>query len=136
MVSARFLDVLGRVPSVQELREFLGSKEEDKKAKLVDKLLYDDTYTEEYARNWTTIWTNVLIGRSGGTGTATRSPAVDGMQKYLRDSFARNKPYDKMVYELVTATGVTRAGRGRDFNGADELSRGEARRERRSSHRR
>ena len=28
-----------------------------------------------------------------------------GMQKYLRDSFARNKPYDRMVYDLVTASG-------------------------------
>src|SRR5262245_49947231 len=36
-----YLDVLGRVPSVTELREFLSSKESDRKAKLVNKLLYD-----------------------------------------------------------------------------------------------
>ena len=30
---------------------------------LVDKLLDSDKYVEEYARNWTTIWTNLLIGR-------------------------------------------------------------------------
>ena len=39
------------------------------------------------------------------------------MQKYLRDSFARNKPYDQMVYELVTATGGTSPG-AENFNGA------------------
>jgi hypothetical protein len=39
------------------------------------------------------------------------------MQKYLRDAFARNKPYDRMVYELVTATGSTTPGQA-DFNGA------------------
>ena len=39
------------------------------------------------------------------------------MQKYLRDSFARNKPYDRMVYELVTATGSTAPG-ATDYNGA------------------
>ncbi len=39
------------------------------------------------------------------------------MQKYLRDSFARNKPYDRLVYELVTATGTTVPGT-EDFNGA------------------
>ncbi|MDX1945393.1 MAG: DUF1549 domain-containing protein [Pirellulaceae bacterium] len=111
-----YLDILGRVPSVQELREFLGSKESDKKAKLVVKLLYDDTYTEEYARNWTNIWTNILIGRSGGTERNSLT-SREGMQKYLRDSFARNKPYDKMVYELVTATGTTAPGTER-FNGA------------------
>ena len=38
------------------------------------------------------------------------------MQKYLRDSFARNKPYDQMVYELVTATGANKPGE-EDFNG-------------------
>ena len=67
-----YLDILGRIPSVQELREFVNSKEADKKSKLVNKLLYDETYTEEYARNWTTIWTNILIGRNGGTEQTAR----------------------------------------------------------------
>jgi hypothetical protein len=114
-----YLDIVGRVPSVQELREFLASREADKKAKLVNKLLHDEVYTEEYARNWTTIWTNMLIGRSGGTEQNTLI-SREGMQKYLRDSFARNKPYDRMVYELVTATGSTAPG-AEDFNGASNF---------------
>ena len=96
------------MPTVAELREFTGSRDEDKKGKLVAKLLYDEQYTEEYARNWTTIWTNVLIGRSGGTERNSLT-SREGMQKYLRDTFARNKPYDQMVLELVTATGATMA---------------------------
>jgi hypothetical protein len=40
-----------------------------------------------------------------------------GMQKYLRDSFASNKPYNTMVHELVTATGTTKPG-AENFNGA------------------
>jgi len=111
-----FLDVIGRIPSVQELREFLADRSSDKKAKLVTKLLHDEQYTEDYARNFTTIWTNLLIGRSGGL---ERNSLISrpGMQKYLRDSFARNKPYDRMVYELVTATGATTPG-SENFNGA------------------
>ena len=111
-----YLDILGRIPSVDELHSYVRSKETDKKAKLVSSLLYDDKYTEEYARNFTTKWTNILIGRNGGTeqNSLTSRP---GMQKYLRDSFARNKPYDKMVYELVTATGQT-APEAEGFNGA------------------
>ena len=60
--------------------------------------------------------TNILIGRSGGTerNSLTSRP---GMQEYLRDSFARNKPYDKMVEELVTATGSNAPGTA-EFNGA------------------
>ncbi|MCO6457126.1 MAG: DUF1549 domain-containing protein [Pirellulaceae bacterium] len=111
-----FLDVLGRIPSVDELREFLASKEANKRDKLVSALLHDDKYTEEYARNMTTNWTNVLIGRSGGTERDTLT-SREGLQKYLRDSFARNKPYDRMVYELVTARGVNNPG-AEGFNGA------------------
>lgn len=111
-----YLDILGRVPSVQELNEFLTDSAPDRKAKLVDKLLYDEKYTEEYARNWTTLWTNILIGRSGGTEDNTLI-SRPGMQKYLRDSFARNKPYDRMVFELVSATGVTSPG-AEGYNGA------------------
>lgn len=111
-----FLDVLGRVPTVPELHDFVSNKSADKKLKLVEKLLNDEEYNAEYARNWTTIWTNILIGRNGGMEDRTLISRA-GMQKYLRDSFARNKPYDRMVYELVTATGGTSPG-SPNFNGA------------------
>jgi hypothetical protein len=111
-----YLDIIGRIPSVDELRAFTTSREADRKARLVNKLLTDEAYTDEYARNWTTIWTNILIGRNGGLDNNTMINR-EGMQKYLRDSFARNKPYDRMVYELVTATGSTAPG-AEDFNGA------------------
>jgi hypothetical protein len=111
-----YLDVIGRIPSVDELRAFTASRDADRKAKLVSKLLTDEAYTDEYARNWTTIWTNILIGRNGGLDNNTMINR-EGMQKYLRDSFARNKPYDRMVYELVTATGSTAPG-SEEFNGA------------------
>jgi hypothetical protein len=111
-----FLDIIGRVPSVEEINAFASSSEPDKKLKLVNSLLNDDKYTEEYARNWTTIWTNILIGRAGGTEQNTLT-SREGMQKYLRDSFARNKPYDTMVNELITATGMTSPG-AEGFNGA------------------
>ena len=111
-----FLDVIGRVPNQEELSEFLAAKSKSKRADLVDTLLHDDRYTEEYASHWSTVWTNILIGQSGGND---RNSMISrpGMQKYLRDSFARNKPYDRMVYELVTATGSTKPGTER-FNGA------------------
>jgi hypothetical protein len=111
-----FLDVIGRTPTVQELDAFLKDKTPNKRRDLVRKLIYSDEYTEDYARNWTTIWTNILIGRSGGTERNTMI-SRDGMQKYLRDTFARNKPYDRMVFDLVSATGSSSPG-AEDFNGA------------------
>jgi hypothetical protein len=111
-----FLDVIGRIPSNEELQEFLAQGGRGNRAKLVDRLLHDDRYTEEYAGHWATVWTNLLIGRSGGTDRRSMI-SRDGMQKYLRDSFARNKPYNTIVYELVTAEGSTKPGTA-GFNGA------------------
>ncbi len=110
------LDIIGRIPTVKETTDFLASKEVNKREKLVDTLLYDDQYTEEFARNWTTVWTNLLIGRTGGSDRDSMISRA-GMQKFIRDSFAREKPYDKFVYELITATGTTTPG-DPNFNGA------------------
>jgi hypothetical protein len=101
-----YLDVLGRIPTVDELKEFLANKSPYKREELVDAMLGDDRYVEDFARHWTTVWTNLLIGRTGGTDQNSMI-SRPGMQKFLRDSFARRKPYDKMVFELVTATGTT-----------------------------
>jgi hypothetical protein len=111
-----FLDVVGRVPDQTELSEFVSAKGKDKRAALVDTLLHDDKYTEEYASHWSTVWTNILIGQSGGNGRDSMISRA-GMQKYLRDSFARNKSYDRIVFDLVTATGSTKPGT-ENFNGA------------------
>ncbi|MEC9148007.1 MAG: DUF1549 domain-containing protein, partial [Planctomycetota bacterium] len=78
-----YLDLLGRIPSVEELKEFTSSKSRNKREELVNKLLYDEAYVEEYARNWTTIWTNILIGRTGGNDNNSMI-SREGMQKYLR----------------------------------------------------
>jgi hypothetical protein len=68
-----YLDVLGRVPTVEELQAYTADRKRDKRARLVDRLL-GDKYAEDFARNWTTFWTNLLIGRIGG---AERRSLVD-----------------------------------------------------------
>ncbi len=111
-----FLDVLGRIPSYDEMATFAKDRSPDKRYLLVTRLLQDDAYTEEYAGHWSSIWTNTLIGRNGGMEDRSLI-SREGMQKFLRDSFARNKPYNDMVLELVTANGATRPG-VENFNGA------------------
>ena len=111
-----FLDVIGRIPSYDEFAEFAKDKSSDKKLALVNRLLREDRYTEEYANHWSSVWTNILIGRNGGMENRSLTNR-SGMQKYLRDCFALNKPYNEMVIELVTATGTTKPGT-EGFNGA------------------
>lgn len=116
-----FLDLIGRVPTVEELQEFRADKSDQKRVDLVGRLLGDgyspgSDYLAEYARNWSTLWTNLLVGRTGGVD---RNSMVSrpGMQQYLRRAFQKNKPYDQLMCDLVTASGSCRPGDD-DFNGA------------------
>ena len=110
-----FLDVLGRIPSVDELDRFLSDRSDDKRARLVNDLL-GDKYLDDYTRNATTLWTNLLIGRSGGTERRSLTNRA-GMQQYLRESLRANKPYDRMAGELISARGNNKPGES-GFNGA------------------
>ncbi len=111
-----YLDVLGRIPSVDELDRYLRDHTTQKKQNLVNRLLSDE-YVEDYARNWSNIWTTILIGRPPQMRDRKLLVDRDGLQKYLRDCFARNKPYDQMVSELITANGANKPGE-EDFQGA------------------
>lgn len=109
-----YLRVVGRIPTVEEARSFLDDRSPDKREKLVAELLSSKEYTEQYARHWSTIWTNLLIGRTGGSeGLASR----EGLQDYLAHSLQQNKPYNRIVYELLTATGASKP-EAPDYNGA------------------
>jgi len=112
-----YVRLLGRIPTKQELDHFVNLKSSrDKRVELVDRLLDDQQYTQEYARHWTTIWTNLLIGRRGGLNKGDLSNR-QGLQQYLQDGFQENKPYDQMAYELISATGSNTPGT-KNYNGA------------------
>jgi hypothetical protein len=91
-----FLDVVGHIPTVQQTSEFLADKSADKRARIVEVLLSD----EDYVRYSTTIWTNLLIGRSN-------SQQVDrgALEKFLREAFALNRGWDEVVADIISAEG-------------------------------
>lgn len=110
-----YLDLIGRIPTVAELDAFTAKKSRLKRTDLVNQLLGDE-YVAEYARNWKTLWTNILIGRTGGTDRQSTT-SRPGMTEYLEGCFLENRPYHVMVRELVTATGGARPAMD-DYNGA------------------
>jgi hypothetical protein len=112
------LDIIGRVPTVKELDDYVADSSPVKRANLVGRLLGDD-YVDEYARNWADVWTTVLVGRSLDNDNVNRS----GMRQWLRRSFSKNIPYDRFMTDLVTATGVNKAGE-KGFNGATNFLSG------------
>ena len=97
------LDIVGHIPTAERVSEFLADKRENKRELLIDELIDD----EDYVRNWSTIWTNLLIGRSNPRGVSR-----DSLQKFLRDSFAENRGWNEVVAEFISAEGSA------DENGA------------------
>ena len=98
-----YLRLIGRVPTVDELESFLSYDDSMRYESLVDLLLNDDNYTEEFSRHWSTVWTNALVGRRGGSEESLTNRA--GLLKFMRDSFARRIPFDQIAFELISATG-------------------------------
>lgn len=109
-----YLDVIGRIPTLGEVKAFVADSSPTKRPDLVDRLLGDD-FVDDYARHWTDVWTTVLIGRDVENEMVSRP----GMRQYLRRSFSKNIPYDRFMEELVTATGANANRKNVDgFNGA------------------
>ena len=109
------LDLLGRVPTVQELTDFVDEPPQERRAWLVDRLL-SKAYQPERARWLATEWTILLVGRTGGT-TGNSLVHREGLTEYLREAFLERRSYDALMRELVTATGSVRPEDG-DYNGA------------------
>ncbi|EDL61396.1 DUF1549 domain-containing protein [Gimesia maris] len=90
------LDLIGQIPSAELVEQFSKDRDPAKRSKIVDKLLEDPAYVQ----NFTNVWTNLLIGRR-----TPRRVSRSGMQKFLREAFAKNRPWDEIVQDLVTAEG-------------------------------
>lgn len=109
------LDVIGRVPTLEELQAFAQQTPAKRRAWLIDRLLGYE-YQAERAEWDTTQWAILLVGRTGGR--VNNSPVHrDGLEQFLRTAFAENRPHDEFMRQLVTATGSVRP-EDPDFNGA------------------
>ena len=111
-----FLDLIGRIPTLAETERYLADKRADKRARLVEELL-SSSFAEPYARAAATRWTNLLIGRAAAGRDRQGLVSRDGLEQYLHAAFLENRPYDRIVFELVSANGVNQPGM-EGFNGA------------------
>lgn len=108
-VRRAFLDAIGSLPTVAETQGFLEDPSEDKRAKLIDRLLgltgnpELDLYNDRYAALWTLKWSDLL--RNSSHGAAADEQRMWAMHNWIQESFRTNKPMDQFVRELVTAKG-------------------------------
>ncbi len=92
-----YLDIIGRIPNVSEAQGFLSAKDKGKRQKLVDYLLENP----DYPKNFANIWTVTLIGRKAQERQVDRG----ALNAWIRRQFNENRPWDKIVFELITAKG-------------------------------
>jgi len=93
------LDIAGRLPTTAEAEAFLASKEPAKRDQLVDALLTSPDYADFFANKWTAL----LKNKRDDTKDITANFAF---HSWVRDSLLANKPYDRLVRELLAATGT------------------------------
>lgn len=98
-----YLDIIGRIPTVEEIQAFRKRPEKSRRAQEIDRLLKHD----DYARNWANLWTVWLLTRTSPQGVSRATT-----HSWLEKAFAANRPYNLLVDEVLTATGKT------DENGA------------------
>lgn len=92
------LDLAGRLPTASEMKDFMASKDANKRTALVDRLLDSPDYAEFFANKWSALLRNQRTQPVYARGTYL-------FWQWIRDSIADNKPYDQFVREVIAAAG-------------------------------
>ena len=91
------LDLLGLLPTPEEIHSYVHRRNKGKEAELVAIFL---NQKRDYADHWISLWNDLLRNDYAGTGY------IDGGRKqitqWLHRSLVENKPYHVMVQELIS----------------------------------
>jgi len=132
-VRRAFLDLIGRVPTAEEVKEFERDQSSNKRAKLINRLIYAEAYkvkdaagrpakgddgkelifeyASEYAAHWADIWTVWTMTRGG-----THELYHEQIERWFNKQFVNDVRYDKMVKALLIAKGKGNEGDGAAAN--------------------
>ncbi len=91
------LDVTGVIPSAERVTAFLDSKDPAKRAKLIDELLA----SPQYGRHMADVWQHLMLPRDSDNRRLQAAPFAT----WLEESFNADKGWDRIVRDLLTATG-------------------------------
>ena len=92
-----YLDTIGRIPTVDELDQFIEDEEPHKRARLINKLLD----SKGYQSHWYNYWADLF--RVKYVGDKLHHPG--NYSQWIKESLRSNKPYDRMAHELINASG-------------------------------
>src|SRR3984885_3727090 len=93
------LDLTGLLPPPETVRAFVAdpSPSRVKRSKMIDRLIASPAYVD----HWTIKWGDLLQSSRKYLG----EKGAYEFQQWIHDSVAANKPYDKLVYEMLTSRG-------------------------------
>ncbi|MBN8419949.1 MAG: DUF1549 domain-containing protein [Verrucomicrobia bacterium] len=97
LVRRLYLDIAGRIPTLEESQSYISSKDPQKRAKLIDTLLASDGYTSHMFN----YWADVLRLTDNVKGRIT----AEAYEEWLKQQVKANVPYDKFVKNLLTTDG-------------------------------
>ncbi len=93
------IDLIGKLPSPEDIRAFVADTNPNKRAQQIDRLLA----SEAYAVNWGRYWRDVLTYHTPASGNYLRWQLFD---QWIVDQIRRNRPWSDLVAAMVTATGI------------------------------
>lgn len=96
-VRRAYLDITGAIPTYRQVRQFTIARDPDKRSRLIDTLLN----TKGYAGNFYNYWSDILRLTERLNNNVPGRP----YNEWIKECLETNKPYDKMVYEMLTAEG-------------------------------
>lgn len=91
-----YLGIAGRIPTIEEAESFQADTYSKKRDLVIDRLFEGEGYVSHFYHFWADLLR--INGRPGGV-------VSDAYELWVKNSIRENKPYDQMVYELVTADG-------------------------------
>ncbi|QEG40531.1 hypothetical protein UC8_25450 [Roseimaritima ulvae] len=94
-----FLDTVGRLPNEQQRQAYLDAPESLRRSQLIERLLASDDYVDY----WTYKWSDMLLVN----GNRLRPQAVQAYYQWVRQAVAEDRPWDEVVRQILTATGVS-----------------------------
>jgi hypothetical protein len=107
-----YLDLVGRIPPIMEVSDFLADKSKDKRPQLVKRL----QASEGYATRQAAVWRAVILGKSTNQQV---SAFAAGFDSYLAGRFKERAGLDKIVREII-ATQPQAGGAGFIFYQAND----------------
>jgi uncharacterized membrane protein/mono/diheme cytochrome c family protein len=92
-----YLDIIGLLPSPEEINAFLVDNHPAKRELLVKQLLNRE---DDYAQHWLSFWNDALRNDYSGTGYITGGRFA--ITEWLYEALKTNKPYDVFVRDLIS----------------------------------